>query len=1735
MSTRPVIFIGSNVLELPLHLKEVVEACWQMDCEPRLARVPASADDAAVASSLGGLEGATAYLGLFAFKYGPTLPRRDISLAEAEYDRAGELQLPRLVFLMHDDHPIRRADVEIGPGASRLQALKERMLRESTCATFQSPEDLRETVLWALVPFRPELAGTASPALGSEKTAYLQRLADQCRWIDLGGLAPQVGGELLRLPLDSVFIQLRARRNTSRPDELAREEERLRLDLEQRGAPADEVVRSMERLAARYEKGLAEPPREETVAVAEVLKHSRVVVLGDPGAGKTTLLRFVARALALRSPSLAPSFSAELFPVYIRLGEYDQYCDRQARVSLMEYAPIAANSRQLSLFPALLETEVAAGRCLFLLDGLDEIVRTDNRIEVRNRIEELARSHPRCRLLVTSRVVGYDHAPLPAGDQGFAHFTLAPFDDREIRRFAELWYDAVRLTGDVTDPTRQNAEALVQGIQSLEAVRRLATNPLLLTLIALIYWREVRLPRRRVDLYRSATRMLLTKWSQGRAANSRLSERDVTSRLMAVAFHLHLTSSTGLISRRDLERVLLGTKTEPGNNGVHEAEARREVEEFLRTQGQHVGLLLPRGLNDRNEEMFGFLHLTFQEYYAGRELARLWKQGRFKLGPFLHRPRWEEPILLACAHLSDEDDERAVNAFVLEILDAGSLYEKELRRDLLLAARCLADDAAVSGEVCKRIMQELGAAFSTSIAPLNEAIGKVLADMQGSRAESDAVRLLVGKCADGERHIRHWSVAVLARLGETAVTPESLSAMVELLSDPEPEIGTRAAGTLARLGTTETRAIAISALVRMLFDSNPNLHSLAANALARSGEGPARAEALSALARASCDPHPDIRYSATSALARLAGGSARSEALSFLLERLSDSDRSVRYQAADALARLGEGSARSEALSILVKMLHDPDPHARSLAAETLAQQSEEPARAEALSVLVAMLSDPDPNMRFQATAAMARLSKVTSIPEIVSSLASVMRGPAPIMRDLAAGALVQMGKGPIRSEILSTLELLLADPDPDVRFRSAKALIQSGNEAALPEVVSALRGMLNDLSDDVRYRVADALARLAEGPVRVEALSALAALLADPHPHVRCKAADALASLGEGIPRAEALDVLGEVLSHPDSDVRSEAAETLARQGEGKSRSEALSTLVKMLADPDLGARGEAAESLARLEEVAATKDILDQLARNILSPSVRGNVFEDSAYHSLQHLLLIYERNRGLEVLHGEFPAVRFQALTQWSNWLAGEGDEHEVSNLPLLATGFPILRVRKIRLRNIKVFADSGIVDLTGSDDQLPRPWSLVLGDNAAGKTTFLKCVALAAYGAGLANEIERRAASYLRVGASSGFIEVLFDVQVAPQATAAEVGSVVVGLEIRANETGFRPLEEKDLTLGERNAAVRLAALRNRSNLSFGLVCGYGATRGLTDEPNALIRESGKPVLDRVAPLFSAYAPLIDPDVLGKMLATGDLSNFRNAPARLDSGIRASLCEKLRKLLPEFGDLASDAPSRVELRGTSIPLRDLSDGYAGLLALVGHLLHHALAVGGWETDPTQAPGLVLIDEIDLHLHPAWQRRVAEDLRRTFPNMQFLATSHSPMVAGSVPGDSLLVLREGEAGMVVTAELPSVKGWRADQILTSDIFGLSTTRDLNTERLFEKYAGLLRERGPDDSEVKQLRKELSALLGLEGEGEVDRKTHELVEEVLAKRFERLDEKSRALLRAKADLLLTGGNAQP
>jgi hypothetical protein len=148
------------------------------------------------------------------------------------------------------------------------------------------------------------------------------------------------------------------------------------------------------------------------------------------------------------------------------------------------------------------------------------------------------------------------------------------------------------------------------------------------------------------------------------------------------------------------------------------------------------------------------------------------------------------------------------------------------------------------------------------------------------------------------------------------------------------------------------------------------------------------------------------------------------------------------------------------------------------------------------------------------------------------------------------------------------------------------------------------------------------------------------------------------------------------------------------------------------------------------------------------------------------------------------------------------------------------------------------------------------------------------------------------------------------------------------------------------------------------------------------------------------------------------------------------------------------------------------------------------------------------IFLIDEIEAHLHPKWQQRVVDDLSRAFPRMQFLATTHSPLIVGGLPPEQIFRLRPD--GVVPLAQ--SVQGWRADQILTSPAFGLDSSRDPETEVFIAAYSRLaIRDDLSDEerAELEAAARELDLRLPSSAEKQEAREAYEGIQSALLERW--------------------------
>ena len=164
---------------------------------------------------------------------------------------------------------------------------------------------------------------------------------------------------------------------------------------------------------------------------------------------------------------------------------------------------------------------------------------------------------------------------------------------------------------------------------------------------------------------------------------------------------------------------------------------------------------------------------------------------------------------------------------------------------------------------------------------------------------------------------------------------------------------------------------------------------------------------------------------------------------------------------------------------------------------------------------------------------------------------------------------------------------------------------------------------------------------------------------------------------------------------------------------------------------------------------------------------------------------------------------------------------------------------------------------------------------------------------------------------------------------------------------------------------------------------------------------------------------------------------------------------------------------------------VPTIALSDGFRSIIALAGDLIWRLQQAFPNLDNPTEARGVVLIDELDIHLHPLWQRDIANWLRNVFPNLQFIVTAHSPLVAIGAGEEALTLRFRAEKGNIKIEKILDISTYDVDRVLRSPAFGLVSTHSPETEEKIEQYHQL-RRRLPDlDSQEKEQLEELTAFM--------------------------------------------------
>ena len=399
---------------------------------------------------------------------------------------------------------------------------------------------------------------------------------------------------------------------------------------------------------------------------------------------------------------------------------------------------------------------------------------------------------------------------------------------------------------------------------------------------------------------------------------------------------------------------------------------------------------------------------------------------------------------------------------------------------------------------------------------------------------------------------------------------------------------------------------------------------------------------------------------------------------------------------------------------------------------------------------------------------------------------------------------------------------------------------------------------------------------------------------------------------------------------------------------------------------------------------------------------------------------------------------------------------------------------MRLTRVRLKNVRCFKD---IELALSEPGNTANWTAILGDNATGKSTLLRTIAMGlcdeSSAAGLMKESDE---GYVRRGATEAEITIcLYD----PDCGDSEV-CIKTMVTRKSNSSGIVVDLVRQTTSPEHHFPWHKI-----------FVSGYGAGRSVSGTGDV----STYSPINAVYNMFNYTEGLQNPELVMRRLMDRRFSSVVDRKQLFDTLCSATNATKVN--LSSEG-IRVDGPW-----GKGMPLRDLADGYKSTFLWITDLIGWALAFHPSLKSTVGIRGIVIVDELEQHLHARWQRTVVDDLKELFPKVQFLVSTHSPLVASSIGAqinrspDNLYVLEAMKDGRVEGSQHESMRGWNMDQVLASRAFRYQIQEAPSTERMLRAVSEIAQasQRTPDQERLFQDVKHSLKTAFLDGKSPVER----------------------------------------
>ncbi|KAB8335737.1 NACHT domain-containing protein [Scytonema tolypothrichoides VB-61278] len=681
-----------------------------------------------------------------------------------------------------------------------------------------------------------------------------------------------------------------------------------------------------------------------------------------------------------------------IFPLFIRLSDLDEQATEvidTIRLIIQRDYPKTA-----PLVKHLLEEKLKNGKCLLLLDALDEVPK-EHRNDLKDKLNRFTRNSS-CPIICTSRIVGYGGAFVESAKE----VEIVPFSQKQTEEYIETWF--TNAAGYIEDDS-VSAGKLIEELRHKPQITGLAQNPLLLSLLCSLYQEKgLTLPARRTQVYEKAVDYMLSKW---RSDNHRQSSSDgwVIAKIQLLESLAYQFSCEGkeIFSLRELREKIENFLRGESCSDFRNATAANLMKELCEEDGIIQKLA-------RQGEQYLFLHRTFQEYLTASYLKNA-SNGIALAREHFWEYDWHETLTLLAGLMENP----------IPLLEAITKEKDDIFKTLLLlagraAAECKQNNHPLIAKIIDSIYQFWqfypSASFITStVVTLGQVSSQMCQKLQEALNHSDL-------------WVRSSAAFALGKIGNS----QAVDGLIAALNDSDSFVRSKAAQALGEIGNFQ----AVNALIAASNDSDSYVRWNAAYALCKIGSSQVVDDLITVLNRSDSD----VKWKVVEALCKIGS----SQVVDDLITALNHSDSDVRRKAAYTLGK----SDSSQAVDALIAALNHSDSDVGWKVAEALGKID----NSQAVDALIAALNHSNSEVRRYAVYVLGKIDNSQAVDALIAAL----NHSDSDVRRYAAEALGEIGS----FQAVDALIAALNHSDWYVKCKAAEALGEIGNPETLAKLI---------------------------------------------------------------------------------------------------------------------------------------------------------------------------------------------------------------------------------------------------------------------------------------------------------------------------------------------------------------------------------------------------------------------------------------------------------------------------------------------------------------------------------------------------------------------------------------------------------------------------------------------------------------------------------------------------------